>query len=139
MAFLDFAQRFIDAVGRDDAASAKSPFVLFRILGHFAIAQAVVFRRFRRITSGGRNHAALDAALVEIADKFRHGARNQVPLKNLAIIAGDVQMSVKNVVAGLGLDPPVEGFADDKVRPRNNYYAKAPATGGTRHAYFSHT
>src|SRR5437879_1378461 len=129
MALLDFAQRFVDAVRSDDAASAKSAFVFFGVLRHLTIAQPVIFGSSRGVTSGRRNHAAFDATLVEIADEFRHSAGNQVPLKNLAVIAGNVQMRVKNAAAGLGLDPAFEGFAESKIRQRNDAGANHLSAG----------
>ena len=38
-------------------------------------------------------------------------------------------MSVKDAAAGFGLDPAFEGFADDKVRQRNNSCAKRLSAG----------
>ncbi len=114
-AVLDLAQRLVDAEGRDHATAAEAPPVLVHVLGHLAVAVAVVLRRLRLVAPRGGDDAAAHAALFQVGDELVHVPRDQVPLEVLAVVAGDVQVRVVDAAARLDDRFAAQRLAADKL------------------------
>src|SRR5262245_60524351 len=119
MTLLYLSQRVVNAERSDNATSAESAFVTIYIFGHLTIPVAVIVRALGLVTPRRRDDSPPHAAFVQIGHEFRHIARDQVPLKVLAVVTGDVQMGIEDPAPRLGLRFNRQRLSKNEVSQRN--------------------
>src|SRR5262245_15177822 len=103
MTLLYLSQRVVNAEWSDYATSAETAFVTIHIFGHLAVPVAIIVRALGLVAPRRRDDAPPHAAFVQIGHEFRHIARDQVPLKVLAVVTGDVEMGIEDPSQRFGL------------------------------------
>ena len=119
VAVLDLAQRFIYAKRRDDAASAETALVPFHVFCHFTVPLTIVLRGLGLVAPGRRYDPAPDPAFVQVSHKLIHVARDQMPLKVLAVVTGYVQVRVENPASRLRFGLPIQRLPDQELAQRH--------------------
>src|SRR5262245_65099965 len=103
MTLLYLSQRVVNAERSNYATSAESAFVTIYIFGHLTVPVAVIVRALGLVAPRRRDDASPHTAFVKIGHEFRHIARDQVPLKVLAVVSWYVAMGVEAPAQSLGL------------------------------------
>src|SRR5262245_34011216 len=119
MTLLYLSQRFVNAERSDYATSAESAFVTIYIFGHFTVPVAVIVRALGLVAPRRRDDATSHVAFVQIGHEFRHIARDQVPLKVLAVVTGDVQVGIEDPAPRFSLRFNRQRLANNEVSQRN--------------------
>jgi hypothetical protein len=66
-----------------------------------------------------RDDASPHAAFVQVGHEFCHIARDQIPLKVLAVVTGDVEMGIEDPTPRFGLRFNRQRLANNEVSQRN--------------------
>src|SRR5207244_13318129 len=107
MAVLGLAKRSINAKRLDDAAYAQTALVPIHVVCHVTVPLTIVLRGLGLVAPGRRYDPAPDPAFVQRSHKLIHVARDQMPLKVLAVVAGYVQVRVENPASRLRFGLPL--------------------------------